>query len=255
MYSGEERAMYGNQVIDFLKSMDDCVGIVQIGSGVSGYTDEFSDIDLMVATNEKPDEVTRFLKKQLHDLGAIYIKEGKFSERIFMLMPFFNNGLEMNISIMPVLLMPIRSPLWKVVYDKDGHVLEHLQKQMQHFTSQENPYGLNNDIIFEFAYHLRKFYIELARNNTIYAIKMLDYLRDLTLQVQGTNEGKKLHQFKAYHTLNSGFVKRYLETYPPIVNKEELLLAASKIKTLFNQSIDDNEQIEWDEEIFKIVII
>ena len=227
----------------------------KIGSGVSGYTDEFSDIDLMVATNESAEGVTNLLKSKLHELGAFYIKEGKFSTEIFMLIPFFENGLEMNISIMPVSLMPIRSPLWKVVYDKDGSVLEHLQKQMQQFLSNENPYGLSNDIVFEFAYHLRKFYIELAKNNTIYAIKMLEYLRDLTLQVQGTSEGKKLHQFKAYHTLNDEFVKRYLETYPPIVNKEELLLAASKIKILFNQSIDDNEQIEWDEEIFKIAII
>lgn len=255
MYSKEEREHYFFEVTQFLKTVDDCLGIVQIGSGVNGYTDEFSDIDLMIATNKNVEEVTNLLKGKLYDLSCFYLKEGKFGPQIFMLIPFFNNGLEMNISIMPVSLLPVRSPLWKIVEDKNGSVQEHLQKQMVHFLNNDNPYGLMKDIVFEFAYNLRKLHIEIKRNNIIYALKMLEALRELTLQVQGFKEGKKMHQFKAYHTLNQNFIEQYLLTFPSKTSEEEILLAAQKIKKLFNQSIDECNEIEWDGEIFKITIL
>lgn len=84
---------------------------MQIGSGVNGYTDDFSDIDMMVAVNQPVTENKEKIKELLLDLGAIYVHEGMFREDIYLLIPFFENGLEMDISIMPTELLSVQSPL------------------------------------------------------------------------------------------------------------------------------------------------
>lgn len=52
------------------------------------------------------------------------------------------------------------------------------------------------NITFEYAYHLRKLRIEVRRGNLIYAMKMLEVLREFTLTVQILNEQKSFINLK-----------------------------------------------------------
>ena len=117
MYTEKERELYFQEIITQLKAISDVLGVVQLGSGTLGYTDEYSDIDLMVATTENLLEAKKLISTVLINMGTFYIKEGKFSEQIFLLIPFFKNGLEMNISILPIELLNVKSPLWKIQFD------------------------------------------------------------------------------------------------------------------------------------------
>lgn len=62
---------------------------------------------------------------------------------------------------------------------------------------------------------------------------MLETMCTHTLFLQAMNENKKLHQFKAYDTLDPYFIKEYLGTYPEKVSVNELEDAAEKLKELF----------------------
>ncbi|KAA1039936.1 hypothetical protein ERX35_002810 [Macrococcus equipercicus] len=121
MYTNEERMNLFNNLLKELRNLK-IDGVVQIGSGVNNFKDNFSDIDMMVAdkgdVTQRKDEIKEILER----MGAVYLKEGIFRENIYLLMPFFDNGLEMDISIMPTNLLSVQSPLWKVVFDVDGHV-------------------------------------------------------------------------------------------------------------------------------------
>ena len=55
MFIQEERIYYFDKMIKKIESFDLVEGIVQIGSGVNGFSDEHSDIDLMVATSNIKD--------------------------------------------------------------------------------------------------------------------------------------------------------------------------------------------------------
>jgi len=242
MYSSEERDTYFVNTIEKLESSNLVEGIIQLGSGVIGYKDELSDIDLMIATSRIEDsEITKNLVNRiLSDFNPIYIKEKQFSKDIFLVIAILQNKLEFNVSIAPRELLSVKSPLWKVIVDKTGLVTEKMNTENEHFLNKPVKYNVNIDVPFEFVYCALALEKELMRNNLIYALKMLEDMRDYTLIVQAMNENKKLHQFKAYETLNPSFIKKYLSTYPEKITVKDLVVSGEKLKELFVITVKQN---------------
>ncbi|GGD25507.1 aminoglycoside 6-adenylyltransferase [Pontibacillus salipaludis] len=248
MYSSEERNSFFDNIIEKLEASKLVEGIIQLGSGVVGYTDEHSDIDLMIATSEIKDaEVTkRFAYQTFNDFNSLYIKEKQFSEEIFLIIAIMENHLEFNVSIVPRDLLTVRSPLWKVITDKTGLVTEKMNVENKKFKDNPEKYRLGFDISFEFVYCFLSFEKELKRNNLIYALKMLEQMRDYTLTVQALNEKKKLHQLKAYNTLEPSFIKAYLSTYPNKITREKLEASARQLRELFTDTINQNSTLSME---------
>ena len=242
MYNSEERNAYFVNAIKELESSNLVEGIIQLGSGVIGYKDEYSDIDLMVATSRVEDaEITKDLvHRTLNNFNPIYIKEKQFSKDIFLVIAIMQNKLEYNVSIVPRELLSVKSPLWKVVVDKTGLVTEKMNTENEHFINKPVKYNVNIDVVFEFVYSASTLGKELKRNNLIYALKMLEDMRDYTLIVQALNEDKKLHQFKAYETLNPIFINAYLSTYPERISVENIKASAEKLKKLFVDTLQSS---------------
>lgn len=248
MYSSKERKAYFDKTIEKLKSSDLVEGIIQLGSGVEGYKDEHSDIDLMIATSQIGDvkATKKFVHQTFSDFNALYIKEKQFSKEIFLIIAILENHLEFNVSIVPRNLLTVRSPLWKVIVDKTGLVTKKMNTENEKFENKPVRYELGVDISFEFVYCLLSFEKELKRNNLIYALKMLEQMREYTLIVQALNENKKLHQFKAYETLEPSFIKTYLSTYPNEITKENLQGSSELLKKLFTNTLKQNSKLSMD---------
>jgi hypothetical protein len=254
MYTAEERSTYFEKAIREIRVSDLVEGIVQIGSGVMGYNDEHSDIDLMVATTKIEDaEITRdFVRETLISFDTSYIKEKQFSKDIFLVIAILHNGLEFNVSIVPRDFLSVKSPLWKVVVDKTGFVTEKMETENKRFKNKPVKYSVGIDVAFEFVYCALALEKELKRNNFIYALKKLEDMRDFTLIVQALNEDKKLHQFKAYETLNPDFIEAYLSTFSGEVSADNIRVSAENVKELFMKTVkqssiftmnDDLEQL------------
>ncbi|KAA0549926.1 hypothetical protein FZW96_00825 [Bacillus sp. BGMRC 2118] len=243
MYSPEERESYFHRTISALNSSSLIEGIVQIGSGVNGYKDGHSDIDLMVSTTKITDveEAKKYIHSYFNNLDFLYIKEVQFRESIYLVIAVLENELEFNVSILPTDYLSVKSPLWNVIVDKTGNVTEIMERENKKFTDRPFKYFVSDDIGFDFFYAMRKFYTELKRNNLIYALKMLETSRDYILEVQGTNENKKLHQFKAYETLQPDFITKYLQTYPDKLSVDSLLNSADKVIDLFYDTVCQSE--------------
>lgn len=255
MYSYEERNEYFVKTIEKLKASNLVEGIIQLGSGVEGYKDEYSDIDLMIATSQIEDaETTKNLVHQtFSNYNPLYIKEKQFSKDIFLIIAIMENNLEFNVSIVPRELLTVRSPLWKVIVDKTGLVSEKMNAENEKFENKTVKYGLGFDISFEFVYCSLSFEKELNRNNFIYALKMLEQMREYTLIVQALNENKKLHQFKAYETLDPSFIKWYISTYPEKINLENLKGSAEMLKELFADTLKQSFSILMDDDLKQLL--
>ncbi|WP_175989466.1 hypothetical protein [Bacillus sp. Marseille-Q1617] len=253
MYTAKERDQYFTSIISQLESSHLIEGIVHIGSGVAGYKDEQSDIDLMVSAAALADveKAKSFLHQYFREIGSVYIKELKLREHIYLIIAFLENGLEFNVSILSRDLLSVKSPLWKVVVDKTGKVTEKMEAAHKHF--EHKKYDFSEDVAFDFIYSMRKFQTELKRQNFIYALKMLETMRDQTLRLQALLENKKLHQFKAYETLDSEFICKYLETYPNQINEETLLISADRLKELFFDTINRSKSHSVDEGLTRIL--
>ena len=65
MYTETDREQYFQDVIIKIQAINEVEGIIQLGSGTIGYSDQFSDIDLMVATTEQVDVAKDLIKNEL----------------------------------------------------------------------------------------------------------------------------------------------------------------------------------------------
>ncbi|MET3194615.1 hypothetical protein [Bacillus sp. OAE603] len=233
MYSSEERELYFISLVNKLKQSVSIEGIIQLGSGVTGYRDKYSDIDLMVSTAVAVESAKEIIIQTLEELGSFFIKEVTLQEGIYLLIAFLKNGLELNVSVLATNDLNVKSPLWKIVFDRSGLVERKMIDEHRQFIEKPIKYKIDNDIVFKFLYFRKKCNIEVKRNNIIYALQMLEEMRKLTLIVQAFNEEKKLHQFKAYETLESNFINSFLDTYPKNTTKEAVIESADEIKDLF----------------------
>ncbi|MCA1061976.1 aminoglycoside 6-adenylyltransferase [Rossellomorea sp. AcN35-11] len=255
MYNHKERESAFRTLIEKLRSSDLIEGVVQLGSGVTGYKDELSDIDLMVSspTVDDIDKARRYIRECFSSLHSIYIKEIQLRDNIYLFIAFMKNGLEFNVSILPTEQLNVKSPLWKVVYDQSGKVSTKMESENQRFTTNLTNRSIGYDIPFQFVYSMRKLHTELKRNNVIYALKMLEAMRDETLHVKAMNENKKLHQFKAYESLSPQFITRFLETYPKDITIEGISMASDRLIELFLETVNQNSSISIDEELLGVL--
>ena len=235
MNTSNERNDYLERTIEKLKSSNLIEGIVQIGSGVVGFNDDHSDIDLMVATSKVKDALStkNVVYQFFNELNPIYIKEKQFSEDIFLLIVILENKLEFNVSIVPRELLSVKSPLWKVIVDRTGLVTEKMNSEQEKFEKKPVKYEVGIDLPFEFVYCAISLDKAMKRNNLIYALSLQETMRTYILYLQAMNENKKLHQFKAYDTLEPSFIKEYMETYPEKVAISNLEQSTKKLKELF----------------------
>lgn len=67
------------------------------------------------------------------------------------------------------------------------------------------------------------------------------------------NEDKKLHQFKAYETLDPHFIQDYLATVPTEVNAENIRISAGKLKELFRRVIRHSTTFSMNDELEKLL--
>lgn len=248
MYSPEERNMYLNKATAELASSHLVEGIVQIGSGVVGFSDGLSDIDLMVATSKVEDAMLtkQTVYRLFSEFNPLYMKEKPFGNDIFLVIVMMENGLEFNVSIVPRALLSVKSPLWKVLIDKTGLVTEKMKREQHKFESIPVKYEAGFDVPFEFVYCATGLNKALKRNNVIYALSILEKMRAYTLYVQAMNENKKLHQFKAYDTLEPSFIQEYLSTYPEEMNVKSLKDASERLKKLFINVLDRSTVVHMD---------
>lgn len=257
IYTSKERSIYFDKIIAKLKSFSLVEGIVQIGSGVGGFSDDFSDIDLMVATSRIEDAITS--KNTIHQLfnefHPVYIKEKQFSKEIFLLIVILENQLEFNVSIVPREYLSVKSPLWKVIFDKTGLITEKMNIEHEKFENAPTKYEVGLDVPFEFVYCAMGLDKALRRNNLIYALSMLEAMRTFTLYLQAKNENKKLHQFKAYDSLDPLFIEEYLATYPEKISDKNLRSSSKKLKDLFIKVVNQSSIFTLDATLHKILKI
>ena len=93
-------------------------GIVQVGSGVEGFLDEYSDIDLIFSTftSQQVPVLRARMDKLFSD--ALYIRQVGLEQGLFLYV-FLKNGLEFDLVLMPTSALQVRSAHWKILSRQD----------------------------------------------------------------------------------------------------------------------------------------
>ena len=249
MYTEKDRLALLDRIVAFVKGKPEFVCLVQIGSGAEGFADIYSDIDLMAgcvdASSVKAagDKLFTFFD----ELGAVYVDHRQWSPTVLGLSAYFENGLSVDLSFMPAPEVPIMSKQWSLLWSSvDGLETELVQKTEALATDD----GLDHH---RFFFALRKAEIAILRENYIYAEMTLSDARQMLLRLEAMTEGKKIHEFKAYHTLNGDFLGDLQKTYPRALSRTALTDAKDALLSLYVRTVERNSLPEIDPSQFQII--
>lgn len=247
MYTTSDRAKLFKQIKDFVNHNPEFEGLIQIGSGALGYADIYSDIDLMAGCFyiEDINSANNKLIDFFENIGAIYIDKRSWSSIVLGVSAYFENGLSVDMSFMPTDEIKIRSPYWNMILSKSEKFTEQVQKSASELKS--NTTKIDDSINHRFIYALRKCEIALARSELIFAEISLSEARQILLTIQAAYENKKLHQFKAYNTLDKEFIEQIYKTYPYPLCQKEIENAKELLLSLYLKVVNDCEFLDFDE--------
>ncbi|MBR4290904.1 MAG: hypothetical protein IKT52_09745 [Oscillospiraceae bacterium] len=230
MYTAMDRNILLESIVQFMRDADEFEGLLHIGSGSVGYTDIYSDIDLMAGCPNATDIPSAHKKLSVffRTLEPVYVDQRKWSETVLGLSVYFENGLSVDISYMPTNELKIRSPYWKVLFSKNTGF-----SNMLECCGYANPVTIDDSVHHRFIFALRRCEIALCRSEYVYADMALTEARQILLTVEAAREGKKLHQFKAFNTLDIAFLNRLEQTYPTSRNCAGISNAKKHILELY----------------------
>lgn len=255
MYKIPDRERLLNRIIDFIRDSSAFEGLLQIGSGAVGFTDIYSDIDLMAGCYDADcvKAANQQLQQLFTELGACHIEKRAWTSTALGLSVYFEDGLSADISFMPTPELPIRSPQHKVVFSKTEKFTDAVNAGVQRFAECSQQYGMDDSIHYRFINELRYVEIALLREQFVFADIALGNARKLLLSVETLAEGKKLHQFKAYNTLAQAFLDRLEETYPRSRTYEDMHTAKEKLLALYLDTVNGSEYLTFNDCLLKLL--
>lgn len=248
-----DRRQLLNQIVEFVKNSCEFECLLQIGSGADGFTDIYSDIDLMAGCIDVPSvEIANSkLCSFFSENGAVYLDCRKWSTSALGISAYFENGLSVDLSFMPTCDMPIRSNHWLLLWSSKDDIETVLVKKTKNLAS--NDVLINEQFHHRFFFTLRKAEIGIRRKNYIYADIAISEARQMLLLMEATVEGKKTHQFKAFHTLDPYFLSVLQGTYPKEFSQTELTKCKDFLLSMYVNVIEKNGLCKVDDSQFMIV--
>lgn len=253
MYSEDEREKLLDSIAEFIKNSEKFICLLQIGSGAEGYRDVYSDIDLMAGCAEALSVKTANdgLAEFFIESGAVYIDYRRWTDSVLGISAYFENGLSVDFSFMPLSEMPIRSKHWKLLWSENEEIKAVLERKTKEL--DENVCPVNQKFHHSFFYALRRAETEILRENYICADMAIGEARRLLLIAKAAAEGKELHQFKAYNTLSGDFLEKLKDTYTRELAASELIAAKDKLLSLYISVIENSGFCEIDDSQFRII--
>ena len=253
MYTKEERQKLREKILAFVRDNQEFTCLLQIGSGAEGFTDIYSDIDMMagcvdaLAVERANRKIYEFFKCD----GAVYIDHRKWADYVLGFSAYWENGLSVDLSFMPASDMPILSKKWQLLWSNDDEMKTVLKEKSDKLVP--NSVVVDNSYHHAFFYLLRKVEIAICRKDYVYAEMVLNEARQKLLLAEAMVEGKKLHQFKAYYSLNQDFLTSLQETYPCGLTHATLNQAKHALLDLYVRLVEINGICPIDKSQFKII--
>lgn len=223
MYTERERTQLLEKVAEYLRSDDNFEGLVQIGSGVQGFRDIYSDIDLMAGCRDV-EAAAQKLHALFSGLGAVYIHPRRWSESVLGFSAYWENGLSVDISFMPRLQIPVLSERIAIVFSKTAAFTSHIRNGLEAYRPREPDASAHH----LFIYALRRCEIALLREEYIYADMALAEARAILLSLASGRADPK-----RFSSLDPVFLAALEQTYPAARNREAITRARERMRILF----------------------
>ena len=248
MYSEENRKALLDRIVKYMASEPEFEGLLQIGSGATGYTDIYSDIDLMAGCFSEVDvsSANRKLITWFENSGAVYVDKRSWSATVLGLSVYYENGLSVDLSFMPTPELVLRSPAYRILFTKTERFEDKISACDMALSVNAKKRAIDDSIHHRFVYALRRCRIACLRGEYVYADMVLTEARQMLLKLECVRERKKQHQFKAFNTLRTSFLDRLEATYPVSRNRDIILEAQRQLLALYLDTVELCDELTFD---------
>lgn len=255
MYTESDRKELLDKTLDFFEHDNNFEGVVQIGSGTLGFADIYSDIDLMAGCFDENSlcAAKNALIDFFHKAGACYVEERVWNQTALGLSVFFENGLSIDLSYMPTAQIPIKSPQHKIVLSKTENFSRIINESSCKFSNSSAKYGIDDSVHYRFIQALRYAEIAALRGEYIFADISLNNARQILLSVKAVSEGKKLHQFKSFNSLEKSFTTRLERTYPHSQDRHAITKAKQYLLSLYLETVEHCDFLNFNYALIKLL--
>ena len=202
LFTPTEREAIKNDLIDLLAATREIVSVILIGSAVTGFTDELSDIDIMSVVSSEADiisimdTVCASIKARYNTLCFDQLDERRLHVCLL------DNFLELNLSYRTIETLGAKAAHWNVLYDKTGAVdlimhstyvkFNETNRIITHNT-YKNKLAEYSKQIWHFIFHAAT---AISRGRFWKAVKGLDYARNNIIELKGLRYSLKMHRYE-----------------------------------------------------------
>ncbi|NHJ47926.1 MAG: hypothetical protein FK733_09070 [Asgard group archaeon] len=226
LYTPEERLEIQNSIIKLLQEDKRIAGVINVGSSVYGFKDEYSDLDFAIVVFENEDFMDVFndwRNIMNSNFNIIQSFEVIISPKSTLHGFLLDNYLELDMGFQPESNIYARRKHWQIAFDKTGKLKDIMQETWKK-RQKQSPL---EKFIFQLDgswYHISRTLLAITRDNNWRALKEIENMRDMIVFVIGCRFDLKLDRYQEISELP----KEILE------DLESLIINKLEKKSLFD---------------------
>ena len=228
LFTPIERESIKNDLVNLLNTIPEVSAAILIGSATTGYTDELSDIDIMLIVNNENkivavmDSVCAGIKAKYNVLCFAQLNERKLQ------ICLLDNFLELNFSYRTIETLEARAAAWQIIFDKTGiadSIMFSTHKKFEETTCKniKNAYQSKlaeySEQIWHFIFHATA---AINRGRFWKAVSELEYARNIIIELKGLRYSLSMHRNGEVDKIPNDELALLEKTLPFILTKEAL---------------------------------
>ncbi|NGP45922.1 hypothetical protein G4V62_13560 [Bacillaceae bacterium SIJ1] len=199
----------------FTKPLQNVQALFLVGSGATGFSDLYSDLDVLIVTKNPEDVVTIHQKitEYLQSTHSILkMKTYRHEDDIFVTCSFFDHYLELDLGIWSFQKIRATKPHWTVIFDKGKHVSEKLSRSGNTLPQKDIEETIYASLTMMWPF-FRGAAVAIKRGHYIKALKDIDVIRNHIIEIVCLREGKAYDFDKSIDQIDNAYFDRLKKTY------------------------------------------
>ncbi len=189
---------------------ENIVGFVLVGSGSTGFADEFSDIDVVIVLEDSCDVnlVSEEWKEHLSNhLPMLGYGMSHRAENAILHNFYLNNYLEINCCVLPLALLSATKANYKVIWDRTGRMQSLLEITWEQNRKKENLKKCFVEYKSGIWHYVNHAYVALKRNRKWQALSDIEEIRRQAIELHAYRNGLESNRNKDVDGMDDGFRK------------------------------------------------
>ncbi len=243
MYSQESRQNTLDKIIDICRAVDDIEGVLLVGSGSDQFPDIWADMDLSIVVNPsvKTREVWEALNEEFREsFDLISLGVGIYGENNYISILLLKDYLEVDAGVISLENLEAKKDKWKILYDKQNKILAKMQQSIKERKTTDTVQFVRERVT-TIGHYARTFAVAVNRNQPFRAIKELEDLRNIVVEIWASQKGKVAKHFRDVDGADKDFRAHLASTYPKTIELNDIAYAFNRTFDLFFKLAEESD--------------